>query len=204
MSDAPTTIRDRLRALPWRKIGGWIALSGALTWSGLAWCLHRHGLDRHPSEGQWDAIVVLGARVYPGGVPSVTLVERVRIAAQLHAEGRAPTVVLTGGVGDVEVSEAEVAADLAAEFGVPRDALVLEMRSTSTEQNARFAAELFDGRRVLLVTDAYHVLRSERVFARYFDEVHAVGMVHPRVWPRVRGSLREVAAIAAYAVRGRL
>lgn len=204
MSDTPTTLGSRLRALPWRKVGGWIALGGALTWSGLAWGLHRHGLDRHPSEGQWDAIVVLGARVYADGVPSVTLAERVRVAVQLRAEGRAPTLVLTGGVGDAEVSEAEVAADLAADLGVPREALVLETRSTSTEQNARFAAEVFAGRRVLVVTDAYHVLRSERVFSRYFDEVHGVGMVHPHVWPRVRGSLREVVAIAAYALRGRL
>ncbi|MCA9708261.1 MAG: YdcF family protein, partial [Myxococcales bacterium] len=147
---------------------------------------------------------VLGCRVFPDGRPSFALSTRVRIAAELFAEGRADRLVLTGGVGDGGVAEAEVAASLAESLGVPRSALVLETRSTSTEQNARFAAEVIEGRRVLIVTDAYHVFRSERVFARYFDEVHGVGTVNPRWWPRIRGALREVIAIAGYGLQGRL
>jgi len=181
----------------------WVALGGALSWGVLAWGLHRYGLGRSP-EGQWDAIVVLGCRVYPGGRPGLALTARVQRAVELYREGRAETIVLTGGVGDGGVAEAEVAATLAESLGVPRAAMVLETQSTSTEQNARFAAEAFGGRKVLVVTDAYHVLRSERVFARYFDEVRGVGTINPNVWPRVRGALREVAAVVSYAARGRL
>jgi uncharacterized SAM-binding protein YcdF (DUF218 family) len=85
---------------------------------------------------------------------------------------------------------------------VPEDALVLEDRSTTTEENARFAAALApDVRRVVLVTDAYHVLRAERVFRRHFSDVRGVGTIADP-WPRFRGAMREVFALGVdYATR---
>ncbi len=182
----------------------WATLAAVLGWPLLAWGLHRYGLANRPTAGQWDAIVVLGCRVFPDGRPSFALSARVGTAVELFHEGRAPTLVLTGGVGDAGIAEAKVAAELALSLGVPASALVIEDRSTSTELNARFAAELTDARRVLIVTDAYHVLRSERVFGRYFGEVRGVGTINPRLWPRIKGALREVVAIAAYGASGRL
>jgi len=195
---------SRPRARAWRRAVRWVALSGALSWSALAWGLDRYGKGRPAPQGRWDAIVVLGCRVFPDGRPSVALARRVEAAAELWAAGRAEIIVLTGGRGDTGLVEAEVAATVAESLGVPRSALVLETRSTSTDENARFAAEAIAGRRVVVVTDAYHVLRSERVFARHFDEAHVVGTVSPRWWARMQGALREVVAIAGYAVQGRL
>jgi uncharacterized SAM-binding protein YcdF (DUF218 family) len=200
----PDAERPRRRTKVWRRVLRWAALGGALSWSVLAWGLDRYGQGRPAPEGRWDAIVVLGCRVFPDGQPSVALARRVQKAAELWAAGRADTIVLTGGRGDTGVVEAEVAATVAEALGVPRSALVLETRSTSTDENARFAAEAIAGRRVVVVTDAYHVLRSERVFARHFEEVHVVGTVSPRWWARTQGALREVVALAGYAVRGRL
>ncbi|MCX4247702.1 YdcF family protein [Paraliomyxa miuraensis] len=193
-----------VQARRWRRLVGRLALAGSLLWVSLAFGLDRYGQSRPEPQGQWDAIVVLGCRVYPDGRASVALSRRVKAAAELYAAGRAETIVLTGGTGDSGHVEAEVAAEIAESLGVPRSALVLETRSTSTEENAEFAAGLIEGRRVVVVTDAYHVLRSERVFARFFDEVSMVGTVSPRWWPRSRGALREVLAIAGYALRGRL
>lgn len=188
----------------WRRIAVLAAMGGAVGWGLAAWGLYRHGLSERPRGGQWDAIIVLGCRVFADGRPSLSLAARVQAAAELYAEGRAEQIVLTGGVGDAGPAEAEVAAALAESLGVPRSAMVLEDRSASTEQNARFAAQLTSARRVLIVTDAYHVFRSERVFERYFEQVHGVGTISPRLWPRVRGAMREVAAVASYGVRGRL
>ncbi len=201
---SPEDDRPRRRPLSKKRVIKWIVIVGLVSWAAMAWGLHRYGLRQHPADQQWDAIVVLGCRVFPDGVPSFALSTRVSLAVRLFEQGRAPVIVLTGGVGEAGVAEAEVAASLAEAQGVPRSALVLESRSTSTEQNAQFAAQATPARRVLVVTDAYHVLRSERVFGRYFDRVRGVGTINPRVWPRVRGALREVIAIAGYAVQGRL
>lgn len=183
----------------------------------LAWCLGALALDRYgrralPPEARFDAIVVLGCRVGPGGVPSPALARRTLAAVQLFERGVAPRIVFTGGVGDHPPSEAEAAAALARRYGVPAHAILLEADSTSTEQNARFAAQLFERGaagaggsrlRVVLVSDAYHVFRAERVFAKYFDEVRGYGSIN-LVYPRVVGSLREVVAVLAYAALGRL
>lgn len=196
---APVATKPR-----WRRALRWALLGGSLSWSALAWGLDRYGQGRPDPQGRWDAIVVLGCRVFPDGRPSVALARRVEKAAELWAAGRAEVIVLTGGRGDTGVVEAEVAAAVAESLGVPRSAMVLETRSTSTDENARFAAEAIAGRRVVVVTDAYHVLRSERVFARHFEEAHVVGTVSPRWWARTQGALREVLAIAGYTVTGRL
>ena len=166
-----------------------------------AW-LDRFG-QREPSSGGYDAIVVLGCRVGPGGVASLALARRTKHAVALYRRGLAPTLVFTGGVGEHPPSEAQVAAGLAAEWGVPREAMVLEETSTSTEENASRARELLDADRILLVTDAYHTFRAKRVFGRYFAEVSVSGSIGAR-GPRVRGALREVGAVAIYAFLGRL
>ena len=138
------------------------------------------------------------------GQHDAALQRRTTLAVRLWRQGRAPVLLLTGGVGDHPPSEARAAADFAHRLGVPRDALILEDRSTSTEENARFAADAAPRlRRILVVSDAFHVFRVERVFGRYFDEVVGVGSVG-LLGPRAKGALREVLAVAFYGASGRL
>lgn len=161
--------------------------------------------ERRPPRGAtYDAIVVLGCRVNPSGEASHSLWRRAVTAAELYHAGHADCVVTTGGVGDHGASEASVAAEILVREGVPRERILLEDESTSTEENARFAKARFGGERMLVVTDGFHTLRARRTFERFFAEVDSVGTNAP--WPRTRnlGALREVVALAGYAVLGRM
>ena len=159
------------------------------------------------ASDRFDAIVVLGCRVWPDGSPSDSLRRRARLAAELFHAGHAPRVITTGGVGEGTTrSEADAAASVLTELGVPRDRIALEERSTSTEENARFAAETDLGsasraRRVLVVTDRPHALRAGLVFRRHFESVATAGAI-PVPTARARGALREVPVLAWYAARG--
>lgn len=195
-----TRSRSRSRIRRQRAIGVGVILS--------AWLVAAAALDhigaRPLPERRYDAIVVAGAGVLPGGRPSRPLRGRVARAAELYHRGVAPRVVLTGGVGKHPPAESVVAAALARAFGVPEAALVREERSTTTEENADEAARLL-GRdaRIVLVTDRFHVFRATRMFRRRFATVDGVGSVcHP--WPRFRGAMREVLAVAVHGLRGRL
>lgn len=184
-----------------------IPLLAALTLLSAALVLDR-GLGPLPEGARYDAIIVAGCRVGPDGQPSLALRRRVDHALQLYAEGRAPRVIFTGGVGSFPPSEAEAAATYALERGLPPTAVVLEANSTSTEENAARSADLLAAEglphaRVLVVTDAYHTFRARRVFARHYAHVDAAGS-RPRFVVRVRGALREVFAVAGYLVMGRL
>lgn len=155
------------------------------------------------ASGSYDVIVVAGCRVLEGGIPSVALERRVALAVRHWKDGRAPRIILTGGVGSFPPAEAEAAATVARRLGVPASALVLESRSTSTAENARFARRLTNAKRVLLVTDSYHVYRARWVFRQYFASVDAVGSLAPPT-TRIAGALREVAAVVYHRVRGLL
>jgi uncharacterized SAM-binding protein YcdF (DUF218 family) len=162
-------------------------------WAAAACGLDRYGRGREAS-GSWDAIVVAGARVHHGGHPSGSLDRRTRRAVELWHAGRAPILVTTGGPRLDVPAEARIAELLARSLGVPESAIVIEERSRSTDENARFSRELIGDKRVLVVTDAYHVWRTERLFRRQFSEVSVVGVTH--AWyPQMELALREVLAV---------
>ncbi len=179
-----------------------------IVWLGIAvvgWAVIALLLDltgrRSPGPGQaFDAIIVLGCRVFRSGEPSTALRERVKLAAALFEAERAPLIITTGGTGDSGHAEAEVAARLLMELGVSRRAIHMETRSTSTQENARYCAMQVPARNVLLVTDAYHCFRSRRVFGRYFKTVATAGSIHPKTRLRAKGALREVPVVLVYAI----
>lgn len=109
-------------------------------------------------------IVVLGAKVLPDGVPSPALVARVERALALRTD----ELVLFSG-GGAPATEALAAFRLAQTLGLPPEAGMLEERSRSTFENARFSAELLAHRgidEVVLVTDDFHAYRATAHFRR--------------------------------------
>jgi uncharacterized SAM-binding protein YcdF (DUF218 family) len=190
-----------VRTVRWRRAVG-VAVAGCGLWLAAAALLDAYG-GRAPSAARFDAVVVAGAGVMPGGVPSDALVARTERAVALWRAGMAPRIAFTGGVGDWGPAESAVGAALALAAGVPDEVILREDRSTSTEENARELRAVLDGAAILVVTDRYHVFRCERVFGRYFPEVDVVGAISPP-GVRWRGALREVAAVAWYTIAGRL
>jgi uncharacterized SAM-binding protein YcdF (DUF218 family) len=176
-----------------------LAFTAACAWFAAAWLLDRYGRGRAVNE-RYDAIIVAGSRVHSGGEASPSLERRTLRAVELWKRGVARELIFTGGVGAFPPAEAVVAARLAEQQHVPRDAYRLEERSRSTEENARFTRELIGERRVLVVTDAYHVYRSELIYARYFSQSRIIGV--DIGWrPPLFGSCREVAALLYYAIK---
>jgi len=114
-----------------------------------------------------DAIVVLGARVGTDGIAGQVLRGRTMQAVKLYKKGIAPKIIFTGGVGAHRISEARAAAAYARKNGVPSRAIVLESKSTSTWENARFTAWICKDhgwKSVVLVSDPYHLWRARRDF----------------------------------------
>jgi uncharacterized SAM-binding protein YcdF (DUF218 family) len=115
-----------------------------------------------------DAIVVLGAAQY-NGRPSPVFRARLDHAATLYQRGLAPTVLVTGGVGARDtLNEADVGRNYLVRLGIADNAVVPlagHDTFTSIEQVKRW----FDGRdsrRVLLVSDGFHMLRLQIIARR--------------------------------------
>lgn len=109
-----------------------------------------------------DAIVVLGAAQY-NGKPSPVLRARLDHAVDLYREGLAPAVVVTGGIGEGDrVSEATVGRQYLVQHGIPEAAVVVRNEGRSTQASIRSVeqwAKAHDVKRVLLVSDPFHMLR---------------------------------------------
>ena len=116
-----------------------------------------------------DAIVVLGAAQY-NGRPSPVFRARLTHAAALYQRGFAPVVLVTGGVGTGDsLNEAIVGRDYLARLGLARNALVALPAGDDTFASLAEVARWFRGReqrRVLLVSDGFHMLRLRIIAAR--------------------------------------
>ena len=115
-----------------------------------------------------DAIVVLGAPLSPRGELTPILDERVAAAAALYRAGAGRYVVASGGTTQgAPRAEADAIAQGLRAAGVA-DVLV-ENRSLTTAENARFTAELLaahGARTVWLVTQPFHAKRAALLFRR--------------------------------------
>lgn len=109
-----------------------------------------------------DAIVVLGAAQY-NGRPSPVLKARLDHAADLFRRQLAPRVIVTGGVGAGDsLSEAEVGRRYLVETaGLPREVVVVEDAGFTSDMSMRAVAHAVTAppRRVILVSDGFHMLR---------------------------------------------
>jgi len=113
-----------------------------------------------------DAIIVLGSAVWQGERASPSLYARTQHALALYRAGYAPALILCGGLGGNPPSEAEMMRRILASAGVPADALILEDQSHSTEESLANAKALMNARgwrRVLIVSDPFHLLRAETI-----------------------------------------
>lgn len=153
--------------------GKWLfrlVLVGCVGWLllviGLLWIIHHTGTV--DERQQSDVIVVLGAGLSHSGRPGYALTRRASHAAELYHAGYADTIICTGGIAPNQTrSEADACAQVLGWRDVPRNAILLEEQSRSTEENAIYSypiiqANGFDD--VLLVSDAFHVFRARYIF----------------------------------------
>jgi len=152
-----------------RALGGFLlaVVLIALVWAAVVVTVTIHAAQDEATAA--DAIVVLGAAQY-NGRPSPVFRARLDHAATLYQRGLAPTVLVTGGVGAGDtLNEADVGHDYLVRLGIPANAVLPLVGGhdtfTSIDQVKRWFAGR-DSRRVLLVSDGFHMLRLQIIARR--------------------------------------
>jgi len=117
-----------------------------------------------------DVAIVLGAATW-GEEVSPVYRERINHGIWLYENGYVDYLILTGGVGEGnEKSDAFVAKQYAVENGVPEQAILIEERSTITEENLEYAKSIMDAHSMntaIIVSDPLHMKRAMRMAADY-------------------------------------
>jgi uncharacterized SAM-binding protein YcdF (DUF218 family) len=113
--------------------------------------------------------LILGAAVWPGGVPSPTLRRRTLHAAGLWHEGVVQALIACGGLGTHPPTEAEAMRRLLLSEGVPDAAIRIEGGSRNTHENILLARPLLaelGATEAVIVTDATHAPRARMIARR--------------------------------------
>jgi uncharacterized SAM-binding protein YcdF (DUF218 family) len=125
-----------------------------------------------------DAYLVLGSSVREGapslkgkGELSEEGCERVLGAFMLYSLEKRP-IILTGGSIFRKEADSPYAKRLLLSLGVKERDIVVETKSRDTEENAKYAKEIAKElkiRRIVLITNAYHMRRAYILFSKYFE-----------------------------------
>ncbi len=150
-----------------------------------------------PPKGK-TAVIVLGCKV-KGEEPSLMLRKRIMAACEFLKNEPEAVCIASGGQGSDElISEAECIKRILEENGISSDRIILEDRSTSTDENIRFSKEIImknglDGS-VTIVTNTYHQLRASMIADKYGMETYAVS-ADTSLWLLPTYWLREIFGI---------
>lgn len=118
-----------------------------------------------------DVAIVLGAGSYNGEISPV-FEERINHGIWLYENGYVDKILMTGGYGSGSDCSDACAAKLYAESkGVPGEDILMEEKSTITQENLLYAKEVMeaeDMETAVIVSDPLHMKRS-MLMAEYYD-----------------------------------
>jgi uncharacterized SAM-binding protein YcdF (DUF218 family) len=142
---------------------------------------------------------VLGGGLNHDETPTLATVRRAQRAAELWKAGYAPMLICSGGYPTWSgISEADGCADVLRASGVPKEAILLEAISRSTEENALYSHGIMQThgwKTALVVTDGYHILRTTWIFSVEGISGSTSPAANPPFMELVGALIREVVAL---------
>lgn len=107
-----------------------------------------------------DCILVLGAAVKPDKTPSDMLYDRIMTGVALYKTGASPNIIMSGDHGSVDYNEVGTMKAYAMDAGVPSEAIFMDHAGFSTYESVCRAKEIFDARKIIIVSQKYHLYRA--------------------------------------------
>lgn len=107
-----------------------------------------------------DCILVLGCGVWEGGRPSHMLEDRLQEALALYQLGASSKLLMTGDHGREGYDEVDVMKSYAVEAGVASQDVFMDHAGFSTYESMYRAKEIFQAKKVIIVSQGYHLYRA--------------------------------------------
>ena len=140
-----------------------------------------------------DCILVLGAGIW-GNRPSHMLEDRLLAAVSLYENNASDKIIMSGDHGRKEYDEVNIMKDFAMEKGVPSIDIFMDHAGFSSYESIYRAKEIFQAKKIIIVTQEYHLYRSLYIANQLGIEAYGVG-ADPRQY--VGQSYRELREILA-------
>ena len=107
-----------------------------------------------------DCILVLGCKVHSDGAPSAMLEDRLRRGVELFHAGAAPKLLMSGDHGTMTYNEVQSMKQYAIDHEIPSSDIFMDHAGFSTYESIYRARDIFQAKKIIIVTQEYHLLRA--------------------------------------------
>ena len=140
-----------------------------------------------------DCIVVLGASVW-GDRPSPMLEDRLKQAIELYKNNIGPKIIVSGDHGTEYYDEVNTMKNYLLENGIPAEDIFMDHAGFSTYDSIYRAQAIFGAKKIVVVTQEYHLYRALYIAKRLGIEAYGV-RANPRQYAgAVYREVREILA----------
>lgn len=139
-------------------------------------CIARPITNSVPSYAKnIDALIVLGFKLNSDGSVPPMLVERLTLCRNIATQFPLAKIIVTGGVQQNGVTEAEAMAEWLTRSGVEKTRVLIEPYAKNTIENIQFSVKFLTHNHLtnnLIITSACHGHRAHALFASYSLKQH--------------------------------
>ena len=140
-----------------------------------------------------DCIIILGAGIW-GDKPSPMLEDRLWEGIKLYQNSVSDKIIMSGDHGRKEYDEVNIMKNYAIEKGIPSENIFMDHAGFSTYESIYRAKDIFEAKKVVIVTQEYHLYRALYIANQLGLEAYGVG-ADPRQY--VGATFREIREILA-------
>ena len=140
-----------------------------------------------------DCIIVLGAAVW-GDKPSPMLEDRLLEGIALYNKGVSKKIIMSGDHGTKGYDEVNTMKEYAIEKGIPSEDIFMDHAGFATYDSIYRAKEVFGAKKVIIVTQEYHLYRALHIANSLGLEAYGVGSDPQKYAGQTFREIREILA----------
>lgn len=140
-----------------------------------------------------DCIIILGAGIWEDK-PSPMLEDRLLEGIKLYQNSVSDKIIMSGDHGRREYDEVNIMKNYAIEKGIPSENIFMDHAGFSTYESIYRAKDIFEAKKVVIVTQEYHLYRALYIANQLGLKAYGVG-ADPRQY--VGATYRELREILA-------
>lgn len=130
--------------------------------------------DNYSNLENIDCIIVLGAGIW-GDKPSYMLEDRLLEAIDLYQNNVSSKIIMSGDHGREEYDEVNIMKNYAIQRGIPSEDIFMDHAGFSTYDSIYRAKDIFKAKKVVIVTQKYHLYRALYIANQLRLEAYGVG-----------------------------
>ena len=151
--------------------------------------------DGLPDE-EFDCIMVLGCQVKEGGKPSHMLRDRLQRGVETYQYGASEKLLMSGDHGRTDYNEVETMKQYAIDEGVESENIFMDHAGFSTYESIYRAKEVFGVKKMVIITQEYHLYRALYIAEKLGIEAYGVASDYHIYAGQFMRDLREILARA--------